>query len=499
MHGDSIPPPIGGLNYRDELADMDPRDALTLDNIFPQTTYVAIRKGNTEWASGMSGTIETLMEWAGPASRKFKAANGGNIYDITSGGAVGSAEVSGLSENSWQWINFGTAGGNFLVACNGTDALRNYDGTNWTTPTISGVSSSALINVTAWKNRLWFVEKDTQNAWYLPVNSIAGLAVKQSLGSQFKLGGKLVAIGTMSRDAGDGVDDYICFISSRGEVAIYQGIDPASATTYALVGTYRVGFPIGYRCIVDVAGDLGIITSDGVVSLSQMMQLDRASSERAAITNKIQNLFNEYVVSYGSSDGWQPLVYPRGNWALFNVPFSSTQYVQLVMNTITGAWCRFTNLNGFCWGLFGEDIYFGGANGKVYKADTGYMDDGGVITAQLKTAWNYFKQRGMQKLFTLLRPVISTDGSPSILANLNVDFQETAPTGTISASAPANSLWGTAMWGSGIWGGSQTVVINWISPQALGYCASVRMTITVNGSTFILNSFDVQMQRGGAL
>lgn len=501
----SIPPSVGGLNYRDELADMDPRDAILLDNIFPGPNYVSLRTGYSSWATGMGTgkTIKTLMEWAGPTTRKMKAAVNGKIYDVSVAGAVGAAEVSGLSVDEWQWQNITTAGGAFLVACNGTDAVRNYDGTTWTSPTITGSglsSSAAFIGMTMHKSRLWFIEKNTLNAWYLPATSIAGTATKFSFGAVFKLGGALQAIGTLSYDTGyGGMDDYLVVMTSRGEFAVYRGSDVASANTWALVGVFYVGYPIGFRSFVKVGGDIGILCADGVISCTQSMRSDRAAAQRAAITAKIQNLFNIYVSSYQSNSGWMPLVYPQGNWALFNIPFSATEYVQLVMNTITGAWCQFRNMNAFCWGLLGNDIYFGGTNGIVYKADTGFQDNGGVITGNSKTAWNYFGAKGQQKLFTLCRPVIQTNGSPSILFNLNVDFQEIAPTGTIAASAPMGSAWGSATWGSGTWGGDATLVTNWNSPQSLGYCAAVRMTITSNGAKVITNSYDVQMQKGGAL
>ncbi len=499
--GDSIPPSVGGLNYRDELANMDPRDATLLDNLFPGPSYVSLRKGYIQWATGMTGTIRTLMEWAGPINKKLKAANAGKIYDVTNSGAVGAAEVSGLSSNDWQWTNFTTAGGAFLVACNGTDAVRNYDGTSWTSPSItgSGLVSSNLIQVLPFKSRLWFVEKNTVNAWYLPTGSIAGAATKQSLGGQFSLGGKLQAICSISNDAGDGVDDKLVFISSRGEMAVYQGTDPSNAATWALIGVYRMGYPIGNRCTSKVGGDTGIISSDGVISVNQAMMGDRAAQRRSAITNKIQNLFNTYVTTYQSLDGWQFQIYPLGNWALFNVPISSTQYVQLIMNTITGSWCQFTGLNGFCWSLLGNDIYFGGTDGIVYKADTTFQDNGGVITGNCRTAWNYFNKPGMQKFFTLCRPMIQTNGSPSVLFNLNTDFQNTDPTGTITTGTQSNSLWGSARWGQGVWGGATTITTNWNNPQAVGYCAALRMTITSNGASFIFNAFDVQYQPGGPI
>lgn len=43
--------------------------------------------------------------------------------------------------------------------------------------------------VWVYKNRLFFVEKDSLNAWYLPVDSIGGAAEKFPLGGVFTRGG----------------------------------------------------------------------------------------------------------------------------------------------------------------------------------------------------------------------------------------------------------------------------------------------------------------------
>lgn len=504
IRGFSIPPPVGGLNYRDDITRMSPADATLLDNMFPNATDVDIRRGYASHATGMgsSNTIKTLMPWEGQSSRKLKAAVNGNIYDVTSAGAVGAAEVSGLSENRWQWCNFvNSAGTTFLVACNGTDAVRNYDGSSWTSPVItgSGLTSANLIQPVPFKNRLWFIEKDTMNAWYLPTGAIAGAATKQSLGGQMSLGGYLIAIGSISSDSGDGADDKLVFISSRGQIVVYQGTDPSSSSLWGLVGIYRMGFPVARRSVFDVGGDLGIITSGGIVSTNEAMLKSRAAAERSAITNKIQTLFSDYVRDFGSLEGWMPLVYPKGNYLCINVPMSSTQYVQLIMNTTTGAWCRFTGMNAYCWGLLGDDLYFGSTNGVVYKADTGYQDNAGVITGDIRQAWNYLDGTSRQKFITFARPIIATDGAPSVLFNFNVDFKETDPTGTITSSAPENSLWGTATWDAGVWGGNQTLITNWNNPQAIGYAVAPRIKVTTTGASFTLKSVDGQMQPGGPI
>lgn len=501
--GFSVPPSVGGLNARDELANMDERDALILDNLFAEPTYLTIRRGHVEHATGLpEADVKTIMSWEGPSSRKMFAATNGAIYDVTDAGAVGSADVSSLNANDWQFINFATSGGNFLLAVNGSDDPLNYSGSAWSTSpaiTASGLTASNLINITAHKERVWLIEKNTLNAWYLPSSSIGGTAVKYPLGSVFKLGGSLKAVGTMSQDAGDGADDFLCFLTDRGELAIYQGTDPSSANTWGIVGRYRVGVPIGNRCMLDVGGDLAITTTDGILSVVKMMQLDRSASENASITNKIQNLFSAAVRDYSSLFGWQGITYPRGNWALFNIPQSGTRSQQYVMNTITGAWCRFLDFNAICWGLLGDDIYFGKGDGVIYKADTGYSDNGGPITASLQTAWNYFKSRGQNKFFTMARPIIGTNGTPSVFMEMNVDFQDVDPTSSLEISGSDTGQWGSLVWGEWVWSGDSTYTDLWQSPGVIGYCGSMRMSIQVEGQTFVLNSFDVQALVGGPI
>src|SRR3990170_6550293 len=93
----SLPAPVGGWNARDSFAEMNPLDAVILQNYFPSTTSVALRFGHTQFATGMTGQSETLMAYAGANSNKFFSINvGGRIYEVTAGGAIGAADVSSL-------------------------------------------------------------------------------------------------------------------------------------------------------------------------------------------------------------------------------------------------------------------------------------------------------------------------------------------------------------------------------------------------------------------
>lgn len=89
----------------------------------------------------------------------------------------------------------------------------------------SGLTSANMAFVWVYKNRLWFAERDSMNAWYLPVDAIGGTASVFPLAGVFGQGGALLFGQTWSLDAGQdgGLSEQNIFVSTRGEVAVYQG------------------------------------------------------------------------------------------------------------------------------------------------------------------------------------------------------------------------------------------------------------------------------------
>lgn len=493
-----LPAPVGGLNAVDSVDDMPETDALVLDNVFPQPDYVELRRGRESHATGLGAAVTSLMEWSGLTSRKLFGATVDSIYDVTSAGAVGAAAVGSLTNGRWQHVMQETSGGNFLIICNGADAVRSYDGTSWATPAITGVTSSTLINVASHKERLWFVEANTMNAWYLGTEAIAGAATKFPLGSVFKNGGTLRAIGTISRDGGAGPDDYAAFVSTTGEVAVYQGTDPASASTWGLVSVFEAPPPLGYRCLRKVAGDLAMLSEGGVVSLLTMWTIDRSAAQKAAITSKINRLFSSDSRSYRSNDGWQMVSYPRSNMFIVNVPVSTTYgQRQYVMNSLTGSWCRFTGFQAGCWSLLNENLYYGDNSGTVWRADTGYTDDGGGITGDIKTAFSDLGSRGREKIAQMARALYTSNGSPGFLVDVNTDFSDSIPTSSPTPGAAPTSVWGTATWGASSWTGGEALKDDWFGVAGIGKSFALRIRIVSVGANCTINSLSIITTRGG--
>lgn len=475
--GKSIPPPVGGWDAISPLAAMEPDRAIVLDNWIPRPGYIEVRRGHKIHAGGLGGeVVDTLMVYHGAtsASSKLFAATNGTIFDVSSSDAT--ASVTGLSNNRWQYINFTTSGGKFLWCCNGIDNPRHYNGATWTDigSSLTGVTPTDIVNVNGHKNRIWVILKDSTKAGYLETGSVTGAVTTFELGGLFTKGGHLVAMGTWTRDGGSGEDDFAVFISSRGQVAVYAGTDPSSSSTWSLVGVFDLGAPIGRRCFTKVAGDLALINIDGILPLSRALETDPGAAPEIAITKNINDAMNRAARSYKDNFGWELTPYHKATLALLNVPIQEgqTQH-QYVMNTLTGAWCRFIGMNANCWAVFRDNIYFGGNDGIVFQADTTSIDVATPIDAVGQTAYNYFGSRGQQKDFKLIQPLVTTDSSTGVSIGLSTDFKDNASLSTPTAAAIETALYDTAVYDTDIYPVEQRNSANWSAIPGIGYCGSV--------------------------
>jgi hypothetical protein len=502
----SIPASVKGWDQISSLADMDPDHAVQLDNWIPRPGYLEIRRGSRSWATGVgSGAVETVMAYNSPNTTfsKLFAVGGGSLYDVTAGGAAVVSTITGLSSNRLQYCNFTNAAvHSWLVAANGVDAPIIYDGSAWAAMTLSGVTVNSIASWTAWKGRLWCTIANSTNVGYLANSAISGAITTFDLGQQMTRGGYITAISTWTQDSKQTVDEYIAFISSRGQVIVYQGTDPATANTFELVGVYDLGAPIGRRCFLRISGNLWIICVDGILPMSEMLTQDRAAAAKVAPTTMIQNAMMNAARLYSGNFGWQFIEYAKGQLAILNIPQTENETaVQYVMNTLTGAWCQFTGLNANCWEVLNDVPYFGGNDGGVYQWDYGsgdYIDTLDYpITATVQTAFNYFDSRGHLKRWTMVRPILTTDGSVTPGVGLNIDFGTDAPISIPSTSSAVSALWDVALWDVAIWPLNSSLVANWTTVEGIGQCCSILTKVSTvangqaNGVTLQLNGWDL--------
>lgn len=492
-----IPAPTAGWDTETPVSELPlNRTHGPLDNFVPSGSNVAIRKGYSNHVTGITDPVETLMPYVSGVAQQLFAAAAASIYNVTSAGAVGAAVVTGLTNARWSSTNFTTSGGAFLWICNGADDPRHWNGTVWATPALTmpgAFIDNDIKYVMAFKERLFFVLKDSQTFGYLPVQSVAGTVAQFPLGAVFSMGGELVAAASLSRDSGAGADDLAVFLTSEGEIAVYQGTNPGDADEWALVGVYYVGEPIGDRPIADVGGDLAIVTAQGLISVMAIM----AGKElgEANVFAKVATPVQQALAAGRGFTGWEALVVPSEGLILLNAPYSALKARQYVRHAASKALARFTGWDFETFEIFSGDCYAGTSDGRVVTCFDGYDDDGDDITASAATAWSTLGFPGV-KVLSEIRPVLTTVTSAVLRLIGRQDFNAFPSLGAWPMSTITNALiWGAGLWGTHLWGGQDQSTKSWRSISGEGHNVCVVYEARSNQSQMSLNGFNLRYAR----
>lgn len=581
----TFPAPIRGWVLNESLAMPQPGGALVLDNWICTTTGVKVRGGTSKYAT--LGASATALFSYKSTTEFFFAATATAIYDITTVAdpdVVPTAAVSGQTAGAYSTAQFGTAGGDYLLAANGSDFVKYYDGAVWnpitdtevkqidytgltgalvvgetltgatsghtatilsvnpssatagvvkidaaagtaftsgetiTSPSgsavtdgietvastvqITGVATTALSHVWSFANRLFFVEKDTKTAWYLPVDSIGGAASSFSLAGIFKKGGSLLFGAAWSLDAGDGLDDKCIFVSTEGEVAVYEGTNPGSAADWRKAGVYDITRPLGPKAVMQAGGDLLVATEAGMVPISQAIRNDAAALSMKSVSAKIAPFWQQEA-SRLAAWNWEVVKWPAKNIMIVSQPGPDTdEGACLVANLQTGAWSRFTGLQTRCLGFYDDFAFYGNPDGNIYRMESGGSDDGAIYTAAYLGQHDELGVSSRQKTVTMMRPLFRVVGPivPQVTAQTDYTASvEGSPPSTAPDFGPG--IWDVALWGAASWdgGGQRFNTAQWHSVGRTGYTIAPQVQLSygnVNLPDVELVSIDAQFHVG---
>ncbi len=488
--------PYGGINLRDDVSAIQPNQARFLDNWLPDSGALKVRPGFEAYASGVgTGEVETLATFEGTTAEVMLAAANGDFYNVSSAGSALelTGALSDFSEDRWQHANFN----NRLFFVNGVDTPLHFDGsaiatTAWTG---TGLTISNLVNVANVRNRLWFCETGSADVWYGGIGSITGSLTKFPL-SQIASGGFCQAIGSWSRDAGDGQDDLTVFVMSTGQIIVYRG-DPASS--FELVGKFgdeNSAPPIGRQCLIKVGGELVVITRLGLLPLSAAMSA--ASSLDFSVLDpwgKIAALIRTEAESHGAKPGWHGALH---NGILYiNIPQSAgILSKQIVLVTRTGAWSTYSGWNASSIRAFDNALYFGAQTGglvrKVVKGD----DNGAAVIATARGAF-LTPSGNRTNVFTAIRPRIQAQGDVAGFVGVDTDFFERPLIGnSVDLVRDIDTTpWGSP-WGSP-WGAKPEPIATWFSVNGDGRNAAVKLQVFAQSDEVKWLATDVLYRQGG--
>jgi hypothetical protein len=456
--------PTKGLNAKANLMAMAPDEALVLENWIPYPDALEMRPGNSNHVTGAASPLLRLWTYSSNAGvESLWATSNTGIYNVTAAGALPALSIA-LTNGQTIATSISTGANNYMMVVNGTDTLKQYDGAAWSSIALFGATATSVYSyIETYQQRIFLIRKNTLTLEYLPINSISGTPVTYDLGAIFRRGGRLVALGTWTIDGGVGANDKLVAVTSQGEVAIFSGADPSSASTWTNEGVYYIGKPLGNQPLTKAGGDLIYISEVGIFPISKALQ-SVAIEYNQAISDKIQPILSLLADNFGSTDGWQVILQPTIPLLILNIP-STPLRVQYCLHTSGGGWCSFSGWAANNFALLNKGLYFA-TNTGVQKVE-GTADVGADIVATMLSSYTQLNYLSTKRV-AAMRPFFQPQAPFSYVLAMANDFETNPGGATIPpASAAPYSVWGTGLFGSAYWGSSDSVLQDWRAPADL--------------------------------
>jgi hypothetical protein len=419
----------------------------------------------------------------------------GTVLEILPGGALILTGDAGSFENDETLT--GSLGGAATAA---SDAVNLVPGVTFP----DGLTTADMAFVWVYKNTLWFVQKGSLSAWYLPVDSIGGDAEEFPLGAEFGQGGSLMVGQAWSLNASGqgGLSEQNVFVSTEGEAVVYQGSHPSVTADWSKVGTYRLGAPMGRRGFIRAGGDLIFATTIGFVALSTAIQVDLAALAPKAVSYAIEDAWNRAVGVRGRED-WVCCLWPESQMVAIAPPTGEQSPMFLVSNARTGAWAPFTNWNATCMEVFEGQLYFGTPDGYVMAAMVGGTDNGIPFTGAYMPLFTDVGKPSIRKAARQARTELISASEISEKLSCRFDFDDSLPSPPDVEPIPVGNEWDNAIWGESLWSSERATIVSKRRHSVSGYGYRIAPVLQITSGAAVpldvqIVSLDVDFESGGS-
>ena len=512
----TYPPPVKGLIDNDAELYTSSDTASVLENFYPDNKSITPRGGSViEYL--IDGEVGSLFEYRASDDKIYFAADENNIYQYDENTLIGTQltpVVTGQTSSDYSTVEFENDAGSFIIAVNGSDYMQLFDGTSWQQVTdtsspisITGVLTNILSHVWAYRNRIFFIEKNSMSAWYLNINAIGGTATKLPLSGVFNKGGALLFGATWSSDSGAGLDDRCVFVTNKGEVAVYTGNDPSNIDSWSLNGVYDIGVPLDKNAHVTIGGDLIVATKAGLIPLSATVQKDVAQLKLYALTRPISTTWQREINNVGNAIKWKLVKWEENN-RLFVIPPLIGGARCYVVNLETNAWTKYTGWEMKSAAVLNGWIYFGDTNGNIFKAETGGTDNESTFVCKMRMAYDEMGAIGALKVVNTIRGRWRTAFPINPQHTVNTDYKTigfpSAPAVAELAGA-GESAWDVSAWDVTPWGVNEDTTYieqRWKTISAQGRSLACQVQIT-SGAPYRLSceliAIDLSYNTGGVI
>lgn len=529
--------PYGGLNFRVNFMSGQESDAIVLDNFVARPFGIEVRRGWRYWipeANKFPNEVRTVIPFVAKSatnSRLFCSTSipAGLVYNITTQNAPPvlslTPSTAPVFPGEWYHTMYSTPGGNFLcMVCEGAGYYVYSSAGSWTEfvagsgagkiefPAGDTTTTKQFTFCWVWKNRLWFLKNDSSTAYYLPVSSISGKVSPLDLGPQMVHGGALSFATSWTYDSGHGMDDGLVFASAEGDIMVYEGTDPASATDFKLTGTWYTGrFPIGRRCFTAHGGDILIMTEYGIIRMSDLVSGRLAQSGLGGGDDpiyKINPRLARVVTRVVNQYYWFLIPYPSEEILVVGAPAVTASGVRqsYVMNSIMNSWSTISGLDMLCAELYFGQLIAGTRTGEVIQPFYGFADKvsadgvdvGHSVTGHVQTSYDGFEDPTMNKRILRAKLYGLTDGTPTVNSKFIPEYDVNSSLNVNGPVTDPLGAWDSGLWDQAQWAGTQVPLRRWIGVSGFGKRLSMMLAVRSQGY-LLLSDYEVLFETGNNL
>lgn len=404
----TIPLPLRGILHQARAAQVSNLYAAELLNWRSNGVSLVTRPG-LDWTGDPSTVLQRVpYEFSGSPRyielRASQAVCGDAFFNRLFAGTAMAVEIS---SNVVIVDGFG-----YPVRFNGTD----FSEAVFTTST--GKDPRRFNGAIAHQDRLYFWDTEEPDFYYADeVGGIEGNLTRFPLSRLGNVTGKIVALRSLTVDAGNDINDMLAIFMSSGQIIVYQGLDPSDAEAWSLTARVQAAPPIGRDSFTAVGADVWMLTANGLVSVSESIR----SSTLALISDLSMSISEEIrgLVEAAPSARWTLFTARDGSMIVINRILGVTAQ-QFIYYPLSKSWATgsapvrsFHNL-----GTRPQATSFNGRLGS-FSIENGSEE----ITARWVSSWF---EVGKDASLCWLKPVIRAKGPLTVRLVVLSDRRDTA-------------------------------------------------------------------------
>lgn len=396
-----------------------------------------------------------------------------NSFYITtfSGRAVGGGAVVKRRFNGKADVAY--ISGQALIV-DGLAAPVRFDGSAFTTSvftTSDGINPNAFDGVLTHHDRPYFWKRGGPlDFYYGDVGAVQGELERFPLGRLGNITGSIADILSLTVDAGHGMNDTLCILTTTGQMILYEGLDPGDPADWRLVTRVQAAPPVSGKPFTAVGSDLWMITTSGIVSVTEAIR-----QGAMALVSDISRPISDQILKRARLGG---------DWQLHTAADGSQVVISHVLDEVAKQWILYLESKTWAtadyparrWHSLGNRFEFTSLNdgllGQIDQTSTGDEE----ITAVWHSSW--FRV-GRSSGIASLTPTILARGPLTFRIAVLSDHNETAEdlaeawqTVTVEPDVPGD--------------GSESVSLDeMIGCSAVGSVFQIRMEVTAKWAEIV--------------